>query len=131
PGSHSRPESVPQAGRTGQPRPTSEPRLKLDFLSQFQAHFHRTMKAEDIECGLGDRLATGVRDGGRVLVQELPEVLELDRLLADVADPHDERDRLAVMVDPTFAGAEAQARLQATDLLAPCRECLLLLLLLR
>jgi hypothetical protein len=45
-----------------------------------------------------------VRYGGRVLVQELSDVLELHRLLADVANPDDERDRLAVVVGSMFTG---------------------------
>src|SRR5262249_22781843 len=68
--------------------------------------------------------AVGVRHDGRVLVKELFEVLELHRLLADVADPDDQRDRLAVVVGPTGIGADAQPGLQAADLLAPGGEAL-------
>ena len=45
--------------------------------------------------------------------------MELGRLLADVADPDDQLDRLAVAVGPIPALAEAEARLQAVDLHAP------------
>src|SRR5439155_16165814 len=125
------PEFVAQSGRTGEPRPTGEPRFKLGFLARFQAHFHRGVKAQDADSGLGNRLAISVRHGGRVLVQELSDVLELHRLLADVANPDDERDRLAVVVGSMLTRAEAQPGLQATDLLAPGGERLLLLLLFR
>src|SRR5262249_37093987 len=52
-----------------------------------------------------------------------------DRILADVANPHYEPGRLAGVVGPVLAGGIAQARLQATDFLAPVRECFLLLFL--
>ncbi len=60
----------------------------------------------------------------------MPEVLELDLLLTDVANPDDKVDRFAVGVGPLLAGAEAQARLQSPDLLAPGGERLLLFVLL-
>src|SRR5262249_54436003 len=57
------------------------------------------------------------------------EVLELHRLLADVADTHDQCDRLAVVISSMLTGTEAQARLQAVDFFAPCGGVFLLLLL--
>src|SRR5262249_49071499 len=43
----------------------------------------------------------------------------LDRRLADVADTDGEPNRLAVAISPMLTGAEAQARLQAAEFLAP------------
>jgi hypothetical protein len=42
---------------------------------------------------LGDRFAIAIRHGGRSLDEELADVLELDLLLADVANPDDQPDR--------------------------------------
>src|SRR5262249_48893503 len=77
-----------------------------------------------------DSLAIGIRDDGPVLDEELLEILEIDHLLADVANPDDQRDRFAVAVCPFLAGAEAQTPLQATNFLAPCGHGFLVLLLL-
>src|SRR6185295_19329006 len=56
---------------------------------------------------------------------------EFDWGLADIAKSKNDPCLLAVMVGPLLAGAEAQARLQATDLLAPLGEGFFLLLLFR
>src|SRR5262249_54968223 len=120
------PEFVPHAGRTGEPGPTGHPRFKLDFFARFQAHFHRGVKAQDSGSVLGDHLAIGVRHSGRVLVQGLSDVLELRRLFADVADPDNERDRLAEVVGSLLGGVDGQTRLQAADRRAPGGDALLL-----
>src|SRR5207248_1807993 len=104
--------------------------VKFHFLPRSQIHVHWDLSnapKKDHSSG-ADRLALASRYKGRRFHEELFEVLELHFLLADVANPDDERDRLAVAITSMLAGAEAQARLQATDLLAPGGEGLLLLL---
>ena len=101
-------------------------RFQYDFLARFQSHFRWTMNAKHDETGLANRLAFGVRHGGPILVQELIDVLELHRFLADVANSNHECDRLAVGVGPLLTRFEAQARLQAADFLAPGGEGFLL-----
>src|SRR5262249_10881247 len=94
---------------------------QFDFLARLQGHIDREVKYPGhVGFSEGDRLALAIRHGGRGLDEVLAKVLELDRFLADVANPNDELDRLAVDVGPRLVGAEAQARLQATDFLAPC-----------
>src|SRR5689334_16715625 len=109
------------------------PLIQFDFLPWGNGHggrgvrFPRSIDASDGE----DRLARAVCHGGQGLLEERGDVLERDLFLADVANPDDERDRFAVGVGPLLAGPEAQARLQATDFLAPYGHGFLVILLLR
>jgi hypothetical protein len=109
--------------------PDLELPVKLDFLPRRQVHLLREVNPEKAAQSGGDQLALAIRHGWRDLDEELAYVLERNLFLADIADPDDQFDRLAVAVGPLLAGAQAQARLQATDLLAPGGEALLLLLL--
>jgi hypothetical protein len=107
--------------------PDLELPVKLDFLPRCQVHLLREVNPEKAAKSGGDQLALAIRHGGRDLDEELAYVLERNLFLADIADPDDQFDRLAVAVGPLLAGAKAQARLQAADLLAPGGEALLLL----
>ena len=75
--------------------------------------------AHDFSLVLGNRFVIGIRDRRRILVEELSEVLELHRLLANVAEPNDERNPLSVAVGSPITVIQPQARLQAADFLAP------------
>src|SRR5262249_20836504 len=97
---------------------------KHDFLPRSQVYVLRNVENRRIKHSVSkvDELAPAIRHGRRFLRQEQGEVLELDRILADVANPNYELGRLAGVVSPTLTGRIAQARLQATDLLAPGGE---------
>ena len=105
------------------------PLIQFDFFPWGNGHggrgvrFPRSSEASD---GVA-RLARAVCHGRQGLLEERGDVLERDLFLADVANPDDECDRFAVTVGPLLACGEAQARLQAVDLLAPRGEGLLLL----
>src|SRR5439155_12975152 len=105
--------------------PDLELPVKLDFLPRCQVHLLRDVNPEKAAKSGGDQLALAIRHGWRDLDEELAYVLEPNLFLADIADPDDEFDRFAVVVDSLLAGAEAQARLQAADLLTPGGEALL------
>ena len=106
--------------------------MKLDFLPRCQVHFPRHVNphsgGESFE---GNRPALSIGHGGRGLNEELTEVLELDLLPADVANPDDQPHRFAVALGSLLAGMVAQACLQATDFLTPCSEAFLLMFLWR
>jgi hypothetical protein len=73
-----------------------------------QAQFLRDVaKTSDVHFPLANRLTIGIRHDGRPLDEELAEVLELELLLADIANPDDQPDRLAVTVGPLLAGRVA------------------------
>src|ERR1700730_11460905 len=85
---------------------------KVDFLPRRQLHLHRVVVPPCTgETYLGAGLSLTIRHGRWPIDEVRRGVLERDLFLADVANPHDERDRFAVAVGPLLAGAEGEARL--------------------
>src|SRR5262249_21780947 len=99
------------------------PFVKVNLRARCKVHFDRNMENGSVkECLEADRLSVAVRHGGRVLNEELFEVLELHVYLADIADSDNEFDLLALGIGPLFARAESQACLHAVDFFAPGGE---------
>src|SRR4029077_9446807 len=101
--------------------------VKLKFLPWSQVHVYWEVNSKKVYPSRANHLAFTPSDGGWRFHEKPFEVTELHILVADIANSDDERDRFAVAIGPLLAGAEAQARLQAVDLLAPCGESFFLL----
>src|SRR5262245_10410910 len=107
---------------------------EVDYLPSSQVHNILFAKPLHGDRCYGDRFAVSIRNRRKPLEAESIPVRARDHFLRDVANPQDQCDRLAVVVNPLLAGAETQARLQAAlqraiDFLAPGGEALLLLVL--
>src|ERR1700687_4728274 len=60
---------------------------KIDLLPRCEVYVDPLWPARQLDSLKGDRLASVIRHGGRILIKFLIEVRELHFLLADVANP--------------------------------------------